>query len=82
MIFYWTTQVFVTGLNILFSWLPTVTVLPLGIDSALSTAFGYWNGFLMVFWPLQIVWTLVLWYYGIKFALVALRLVIGSRVSI
>lgn len=62
-------------LNGIFSFLPAVTVLPFGIDSALVTAFGYWNGFLAVFWPLAIVWTMAVWFYGIKFALLFIRMI-------
>jgi len=82
------------ALNLIFSVLPQVVTLDkvsfaghtldtgLGIDSALVTAFGYFNGFLEVFWPLQILWVMVLWYYGIKVALFFLRMIpfIGKAV--
>lgn len=61
------------------SWLPRVDVLPFGIDSALGTAMGYWYSFLAVMWPFAIVWTMFLWYLGIRATVYALRLILGSH---
>lgn len=62
-------------LNAVFSFFPKVLELPFGMDESLVTVFGYWYGFLAVFWPLEIVWTLVLWYYAIKIGLWVLRMI-------
>lgn len=72
--------IIVSILNILFSFLPHVTMLPFGMDAALVTAFGSWYGFLQVFWPLQIVWTMVLWYYGVLVTLIGLKFLLGHRI--
>jgi len=75
MIWYVVLNALVSGINTLFAWLPHVTELPYGIDTALTTTFGYWYAFLAVMWPLEIVWTMVLFYYGIKVGLFFLRMV-------
>jgi len=61
------------------SYLPAVTVLPFGMSNALLTGANYWYSFLQVFWPLQIVWTCVLWYALFKVALLTLRIFFGDR---
>ena len=75
MIWYSITNALVSGLNVLFAWLPHVTELPWGADAVLTTAFGYWYSFLNVFWPLQIVWTMVLVYYGVRLAMLVTRMI-------
>jgi hypothetical protein len=66
---------FVWALNLLFSWLPKVTSLPYGIDTAISQASSVYNSFIVDFWLLSLPWTLTLWYLGILFTLMILRLV-------
>ncbi len=74
-------QFFLNAVNIVFDLLniPVVTVLPFGIDGALSTVFSTWNAFLIVFWPLQIVWVAMLSYYGFLVTLLLLKVFLGSR---
>lgn len=71
-------------LNALFSWLPQVTALPtvfgFNSDTALSTVFGYWNGFIQVVWPLEIVWYWILFYYFFRISLLGLKFILGQRV--
>jgi len=62
-------------LNVLFSWVPKVTALPMNIDDALLSAVMAWNTFIHTyFWPLEIMWTSVLLYIEVLFAIWVLRL--------
>jgi len=83
MIWYSITNALVYVQDTFFGWWPKVTTLPFGIDSPLVTAFGYWYGFLDVFWPLQIVWTMVLVYYGIRLAMLFGKMIpfVGKGIS-
>lgn len=51
-------------------------------DSYLVTGFGWWNAFLAEFPPLQIVWTLFIWYLMFEIALVIVKLFLGHRITI
>ena len=89
MIFFLLTTVVTTILNSIFAFLPKVTVLPLGMDSAVQVVFGFMHGALIAFPMFQITWTLLLWYFGIKigllglrFAILAVNFVRGSGASI
>jgi len=84
MIWTWFLIAFVSILNGIVSWIPHVDTIPFGIDDALITLFGYWHGFLAVMWPLEIVWTCVLFYYGIKLILLGLKFIpwLGTRVQV
>jgi len=67
-------SIVVNVLNILTAWLPTVDVLPLGMDTIVSTAFGYFKTFSSLFPPLLIVWTAFLWYMTFRIILLSLKL--------
>jgi len=56
-----------------FGWLPTVTTLPLGLDSALTTAIGSFYSIKEIIPPLDILWTAFLWYFGFKMTLWVLK---------
>lgn len=73
-------DIFGMALSVIFSVFPSVSQLPLGMDSVMVTAVGWWYSFLTVFWPLQIVWTCFMWYLGIKIFMIILRLFLGARV--
>ena len=68
-------------LGAIFSIFPTVTSLPFGLDSVLSTGFGYWNSFLAVFPPLQIVWACFLWFLFYKATMMIFKMFFGARVA-
>jgi len=73
-------QFFVNIVNFLTSWIPHVDTLPFGIDEALTLSIGYFNAFLLVFWPMQIVWTMFLWYvFAVLPGLYVLKLFLGHR---
>ena len=55
-------NVVVAVLGSFFFLLPDVSTLPLGLDSALLTAVGWWNAFLGYFWPLAVIWLCFKWY--------------------
>jgi len=59
----------------LFSFLPQVTELPtiggVSMDTAVLTVYGLIHGMLEAMPFLGIVWSCLLWYYGIKFTLLA-----------
>lgn len=63
-----------TFLDAVFFWLPKVDSLPLGMDSALSTAFGYFHYVLDFIPPLQTAFTAFLWYAVFEISLLTLRL--------
>lgn len=65
-------------LNILTSWLPTVTTLPF-IDSYLVSAMGGIHSLIENFPILQDVLTAFLIYLGFKLALLVMKLFMGSR---
>lgn len=73
----------VAVLNIIFSWLPTITTLPTvngyDIDTALLNGMGQLNLVMQTFWPLQTMFNgflVLMGYYGIK---MTLRLFLGHR---
>lgn len=82
MIYVYIVNWLIVFVNALFSWLPSVSTLPFGMDTPLVTAFGYWNGFLEVVWPFQILWACVLWYYALKVSLLFIRMIpyVGNAV--
>jgi len=72
-------NIIIAILGFLFALLPNVTTLPLGFDAVVSTAVGYLNGFLLVMWPLGIVWQCFIWYVGIRIVLMVVSFFIGHR---
>lgn len=69
------------GFFFLISFGQKVSTIPL-VDSYLVSGFGYWNSFLLEFPPLQILWTLTLWYIGFEIALLIVKLFFGHRVTL
>lgn len=69
----------VSFLVVILSPLPSVTVLPFGIDAELTTAMGYFNSFLDLVWPLQIIWQCLLWYLGFELVLLVIRVFLPHR---
>lgn len=74
MIWFYVVTFFGNLMNWAFSWLPQVTVLPLGMDTALSTATGYFRSFMAVFPPLTVVFTAFIWYLSFRIMLLTLKL--------
>lgn len=68
-----------TILSFLFSWLPNVEELPLGMDTAILTATTYFRSFMEIFPPFQVVLTAFLWYIAFKFSMIILNLFLGHR---
>lgn len=69
------------GFFFLVSFGQKITAIPL-VDSYLVSAFGFWNAFLAEFPPIQIVWTLTLWYISFEIALLIVKLFFGHRVTL
>lgn len=70
----------VSIISFLLAWLPNVSVLPLGIDTAMTTTMGYVNGMVsMVPW-LQTPFLMFKWYVGVLIVLVLVRFFIPNRV--
>lgn len=65
--------------SVIFGWLPEVTTLPLGIDSALVTLFGWLRSLVENVWPIQIILTCLLWYLSFRIGLMVLKFFIGHR---
>lgn len=61
-------------INFLFGFLPEVTVLPLGLDDAIGSAMGYFNGFLEIFPPFAVILGAFLWYLAFEVVLLTLRI--------
>jgi len=74
MIWYYLFTFFGNFLNAMFSFLPTVELLPLGMDTALTTAVGYFTEFKNLFPPLSTVFTAFMWYFSFRLILLTLRL--------
>jgi len=72
-------QIFSSILQLIFGFFPTVTTLPLGIDSALSTAFGWLHSFLEYVWPAQVIYEVVIYYLSFRVLLIVLKFFIGNR---
>lgn len=72
-------SILMTIAGVLFGWLPAVETLPLGIDDALSTVFGWMRSFITEVWPAQVVLEVVLWYLGFRVGLIVLKLFLGHR---
>jgi len=49
-------------LDAMFFWLPLVDTLPLGMDSALTMAFGYFRSFMAIFPPVQVLYDATFWF--------------------
>lgn len=74
MIWYYLMSFFGNMLNLMFSWLPRVEELPLGIDGYLSTAVSSFKAFSEVFPPLQVIYTAFMWYLGFRITILTLKL--------
>lgn len=74
MIWYYLLLFFGNLLAAVFSFLPVVETLPLGMDDALSNAMGYFGSFKSLFPPLAIVFTAFMWYLTFRITLVVLKL--------
>lgn len=52
---------------------PRIEKLPLGMDDALITGFGYFYSFMALYPPIQIIFTATMWYLGFKIILLILK---------
>jgi len=73
MIWYYIVYFWGNVLNSMFSFLPVVDTLPLGMDSVLSTAVGYFRGLMSIFPPLEVVFTAFLIYVSFRVSLILLN---------
>lgn len=53
--------------------IPIITELPLGMDSAVSSGFGYFKEFMTLYPPIAIIFNAFIWYMGFKLVLLILR---------
>jgi len=79
MIFYYLVLFFTSILNVAFSWMPTVTELPFGIDGFTLTAVGYLQAFVQIFWPIAPFYNFILFYIPFKLAIIVLKVFLGAR---
>lgn len=79
MITYVILQVLISLVGGLLSWLPTITVLPFGIDGYLSTGIGYFRGLFGVFPFLSTILTVALAYLSFRLVLQGAKVVLGHR---
>jgi len=82
MIISWLLQILVAFVNMLTLVIPQVSTLPFGMDDALIWITSLFNAFLVVFWPMQIVWTMFLWYLGYRAGLYVLKFFLGHRLPV
>jgi len=75
-------RIVITFVNILFSWLPTVESLPLGIDGVLTTASSYFHGAIETVPYLQVVWTCFLYALAFELLLKLLKVFLGHRLPV
>jgi len=73
MIWYYILLFFGSVLTAAFSWLPVVETLPLGMDSALELAFGYFNVVMGLIPWLGTLYTAFIWYLGYKITVLILQ---------
>jgi len=74
MFWYYIITFFGNILNFMFSFLPRVETLPLGMDSALTTAMGYFNAFKDLIPYLGLLFTTFMWYLAFRIVLLTLKL--------
>ena len=80
MIIYYLLQLLIGIGEALTSVFGSVSVLPFGIDSFLSTAVGYFKGAFITLPYLEVVWTCFLWVILFEVSLLVLKVFMGSRV--
>jgi len=68
--------------TLVFGLLPKVSTLPLGMDTALATAVGYFKSIMAVFPPLDLLFTVLLWYLGYKGVIMIVKMIMGSRTPV
>lgn len=74
MIWYYVLLFFGSVLTAVFSFLPTVSTLPLGMDAALTAMIGYLNTIKVLVPWLAVIFTALMWYLGFRVTLLTLRL--------
>jgi len=74
MIWYYLFTFFGNFLTAMFSFLPRVDELPLGMDSALSQAVGGFKAFMEIFPPLEVIFTAFMWYLGFRIVILTLKI--------
>jgi len=74
MIWYYIMSFFGNMLNLMFSWLPRVDILPLGIDGYLSSAITSFKAFSEIFPPLALIFQAFMFYMAFKVSLLTLKL--------
>lgn len=71
--------IIITVFDSLTSWLPQVTELPFGLDTILLTAVGWLQSLVIVFWPIEVILSVFLWYLTFRVGLILLKLIMGTR---
>lgn len=65
--------------NVIFGWMPVVTTLPFGVDSAMVTVVGYAKTVMELIPPIQVVFNFFMLYLGFRFGLLVFKVFLGSR---
>lgn len=66
-------------LSIMFSFLPSVTTLPYGIDPIAVQAMGYVRAMIVIFPPLGVILQAFLYYLGFRLILAIVKVILGGR---
>jgi len=69
----------ITFLTTIFSFVPSITELPFGVDAFLVTAMGYFNRIVDVFPPLHTLLVATLIYLSYQFLKVIIKFFFGSH---
>jgi len=70
---------FTTFTGIIGQFLPIINELPFGLDTALSTAFGWINALIYYVWPLEVILEVTLFYFSFRIFLTILKIFLGNR---
>jgi len=71
--------IIITVFDSITSFLPQVSSLPFGIDGVLQTSIGWVNSLVVLFWPIEVILSVFLWYLTFRVGLVLLKLIMGTR---
>lgn len=79
MIFHFLLNIVVVLIGGLLFFLPEGSRLPFGIDEPMVTAAGWVHALMDVFWPMEIMLTVVLYYMLFRVSILVIKLFIGHR---
>jgi len=72
-------QILISGLNVIFGWLPDASTLPFGIDEILVDGVGQFKALMALIPPLETVFTAFMIYLSFRLGLILLKVFLGNR---